>query len=188
MKYFKPELLARCQSLDDDVAEAAADEWDRAIDKYNEELAAIRPLLPAGVIDLIDHFALHDARIEAFGIFWPRSKFLASLIVRLEGTSVSPGPLLELAYTLPAETTWFTIPGVVTTGMDLRGLTGHNLLILYDEFNETADGPVREFSHSFLLSDGVEMQIRFTDLHIRRLKQSEMPFLDLEAAETAKAN
>ena len=57
MRYFKPELLARCRSLDDDVAEAAAAEWDQAIARYNAKLAAIRPLFPEGF--------LHETQIIA---------------------------------------------------------------------------------------------------------------------------
>src|SRR5689334_15240213 len=43
MKYFKPKLLARCRSLDDDIADAAAAQWDKAIVAYREHLRAIRP-------------------------------------------------------------------------------------------------------------------------------------------------
>ena len=63
MRYLKATLLERCRLLDDDLAEAASDEWDRAVAKYNAALAAIRPQLPAGVRTILDHFSLHDARV-----------------------------------------------------------------------------------------------------------------------------
>src|SRR5438552_5952067 len=48
MKYFKPDLLARCRSLDDEVAEAAAQEWEQAITDYRARIKAIRLRLPTG--------------------------------------------------------------------------------------------------------------------------------------------
>jgi hypothetical protein len=43
MKYFKPELLARYRSLDDGVAEAAAEEWEQAVVAYRRRLRCHPP-------------------------------------------------------------------------------------------------------------------------------------------------
>ena len=43
MKYFKLDLLTRCRSLDDDVAEEAAEEWEQAITAYLK----VRPTVSA---------------------------------------------------------------------------------------------------------------------------------------------
>src|SRR4051794_36944181 len=88
MKYFKPELLARCRSLDDDEAEAAADGWERAVTAYNAKLATIRRELPPGVRFILDHFSLHDARL--FGITVSRAKPWVSLFVRHDLTLRHP--------------------------------------------------------------------------------------------------
>ena len=53
MKYFKPDLLARCRSLDDQVAEAAAQEWEQAITDYRARIKAIRLRLPTGARRLL---------------------------------------------------------------------------------------------------------------------------------------
>jgi hypothetical protein len=63
MKYLKHTLLEQSRSLDDGAAEAACDEWDRAIAHYNTALAAIRPQFPAAVRTILDRFSLHDAKV-----------------------------------------------------------------------------------------------------------------------------
>jgi hypothetical protein len=63
MRHLKPELLVRSRSLDDAVSEAAADEWEEAVAKYNAELDAMRSDLPPGVCSLLTSCSLHDARI-----------------------------------------------------------------------------------------------------------------------------
>ena len=57
-----PELLARSRSADDDVAEAAAARWEKAIAAYNARLQKIRPFLPPGARQLLRRVSLHDAQ------------------------------------------------------------------------------------------------------------------------------
>ena len=48
MKYMTPELLARFRSENDDIADAAAEEWDRQCEAYREHLKTIRASLSRG--------------------------------------------------------------------------------------------------------------------------------------------
>ncbi len=159
MRYLKASLLERCRSLDDDLAEAASDEWDRAVAKYNAALAAIRHQLPVGVRAVLDHFSLHDARV--LSIVSARGRL--SLVIRLESAAKRAGRMLELIYTL-AKPGW----GVVPRG-DAQEWPKDRGRIQYDEFGKAAGGPGAVFSHSLMLAGGYELRIRFTDLHVRRL-------------------
>src|SRR5262249_40440945 len=100
MKFFKPDLLARCRSLDDDEAEAAAQEWEQAIADYRARIKAIRLRLPIGARRLYANYPLHDAKVLAleFGRKSPRF----TLRLRMEGTPSQPGDILELNYLIVA--------------------------------------------------------------------------------------
>jgi hypothetical protein len=164
MKYLKYALLERCRSLDNDVAEAAGDEWDQAIDRYDAALTAIRPQFPAGVRTILDRFSLHDAKVLTYFL----TKRRLSLLVRLEGTSACPGKLLELNYTLAKA-------GLrIVRHVDVKRRPKDRGRIQYDEYGKASDSPA-VFSHSLLLAEGRELRIRFTDLHVRRLKKVVLP-------------
>jgi hypothetical protein len=168
MKYLKPELLERCRSLDDDVAEAASEEWDRAIARYNAELAAIRPQFPAGVRAVLDRFSLHDGRV--LSILWGTGKL--SLVIRLEGSAAHPGRTVELIYTLSKRGWTILKRGSVEPWSKSRGR------IQYDEFGKAVDARAAVFMHSILLAGGRELRIRFTDLHVRLLKKVILPAVE----------
>ena len=165
MKYLKYSLLERCRSLDDNVAEAASDEWDQAIAKYNAALAVVRPQFPPAVRTILDRFSLHDAQTLACLL----TKKKLSLVIRLEGTSIRPGKMLELNYTLaPA--------GLhVVNCVDVKHWLKDHGRIQYDEFGKVADAPATVFSHSLLLAEARELRIQFTDLHVRRMKKVILP-------------
>ena len=178
MRYLKPEILARSRSLDDDVSEAAADEWEQALATYNAELDSIRPDLPSAVRALLASYSLHDARI--LSISEARRKPRLSLLIQLEGKPTRPGDLLELQYLLARTSKQ---PGLVLVmhgkpDTDLRG-KGR---IQYDEFGKVADDPVEVFSHSLLLTGGVELHIRFTDMKVRALQRVILPSVEPIAA------
>ncbi len=171
MHYFTPELLARYRSLDDDVADAAAHEWDQAIAHYNTDLDTMRRLLPSGAQALIKHRSLHDARI--LSIVVSRRRPLVSLVVRLEGTPRRAGTLLELRYSLArsSRNLGFTIE---RHEKDAPG-SGR---IQYDEFAKVADDPVCVFCHSLLLQGSYELRIFFTDMRVRQLHRVILPSVD----------
>lgn len=157
MKYFKPELLARCRSQDDNEADAAAQEWDSACEAYRDRLAAISATgqLPPDVVRLCSAFSLHDARLlgAAFGT---EQSPLFGLLLRLEG----PGKVLQLDY--------FPVPGP-EGGVSVRpqGAPQKEVWVLYDEFDHDE---ARDFyTHSLLLSDGREIEVRFENFTVRIL-------------------
>src|SRR5438128_2569165 len=97
MKYFKPALLARYRSGDDDVADAADEEWERATAAYRKRLKDIRKRLPVHVRRLISRFSLHDAKVVLFGSHKDMPLFIA--LLQLEGAPARPGDVLALFYT-----------------------------------------------------------------------------------------
>jgi hypothetical protein len=162
MKYFKPELLARCRSLEDEVADVAAAEWEKALVEYRARLRSIRLRLPRGARRLLSHFSLHDAKILtiAFGKKQPALK----LLIQLEGTPAQRGELLELNYLLVAG----PHGGVaIRKHSQFKDDASGQAWILYDEFD--LDEQRAFFTHSLLLSGGFEVKIRFHGLHLRRL-------------------
>lgn len=174
MHYLTPELLDRYRSSDDEVAEAAAKEWEQAIAMYNEELEAILPLLPAGVCTLLDRWSLHDAKV--LGIMVARRKPRLSLLVRLEGTSDHPGKMLELQYLL-ARTSKH--PGFSIREYEAEKKDSQDAgRIQYDEFRKVADDPVGVFSHSLLLKGNYELEIRFTEMQVRQMQKVILPSVE----------
>ena len=177
MKYFKLDLLTRCRSLDDDVAEAAAEEWEQAITDYRARIKAIRLRLPTGARRLFANFSLHDAKLLAILSGKRSPRF--TLLVRLEGTPSQPGDVLELDYLIVAGK---------HGGIAFRK---HHQLpqkdgpgaawILYDEFD--LDEQRTFFTHSLLLTGGHEIEVRFHNLRIRPLTEVLFSPLELREAE-----
>jgi hypothetical protein len=162
MKYFKPELLARYRSPDDEVADAAAEEWEQAIAEYRARIRAIRLRLPSHARRLLARVSLHDAKILtlAFG----RKQPTFTLQIQLEDTPSQPGRVLELSYLSVAGphggVTFRKHPGFNRGSQNQEG-------ILYDEFD--LDEQRTFFTHSLLLSGGYEIGVRFHSLRVRRL-------------------
>jgi hypothetical protein len=171
MQYFTPQLLARYRSRDDDVADGAAQEWDQAVARYNEELDAIRHVLPSGARALIKHWSLHDAGILSITAF--RRRPFLSVVIQLEGSPRRPGTLLELRYLLArtSKSLGFTIES------HEEGAEGSGR-IQYDEFQRLADEPVSVFSHSLLLQGAYELKIFFTDMRVRQLQSVILPSVE----------
>src|SRR5919197_1045369 len=66
MKYFTPELLKRFNSRDDEIADAAHADFERAATAYKEQLDKIDEKLPDNVRRLLSDFYLHDAKVMLF--------------------------------------------------------------------------------------------------------------------------
>ena len=174
MRHLKPDILVRSRSLDDAVSEAAADEWEEAVAKYNAELDAIRSDLPPGGRALLASRSLHDARI--LSIIEVRRKPRLSLLIQLEGRPTRPGDLLELQYRL-ARTSKHSGLSMLKHGEPEKDLHDKGR-IQYDEFGKIADEPVEVFSHSLLLKGGLELQIRFTDMKVLALQRVILPSVE----------
>jgi len=169
MKYFKPELLARYRSLNDDVADIAAAEWERVTDAYNAWVDVLRPALPAAARVVLDRVTLHDATV--LGITLTKGKPRLSLLIRLEGTQGKPGKVLELMYLLANGPKHRALISPRDAKKDSPVLGR----ILYDEFGRGISGVAPVFSHSLLLSTGYELRIRFTGMRIRQLRRVILP-------------
>jgi hypothetical protein len=176
MKYFTPELLARCRSLDDDVADAAALEWEKAIAAYQARIRVIRLRFPANVRRLLGRVSLHDAKVLAITVGKGSPRF--TLLVRLEGSASRPGTVLELDYLLVAGP-WggvaFRKPAQFGNGAAGLGW------VLHDEFDLDEDRAF--FTHSLLLSGGDEIAVRFHGLSVRQLDEAFVSPLGLTEGE-----
>jgi len=167
MRYLTPELLARCRSLDEDVADAAADEWEKAIVSYRQRLGAIRPHLPRDARRLLARVNLHDSKVIAFEFGHKKPMF--SVLLQLEGTRQRPGKMMQLSYHVVAG----EHGGVKTKRHGQPADAQAKSWILYDEFN--LDEERAFFTHSLLLSDGREIEVRFHTLRVRRLDEVVTP-------------
>jgi hypothetical protein len=182
MKYMTHDLFVRMQSENGEVAEAALDQWERACEDYNRHVEAIRAKLPRSVQSLLDSFSLHDAEFAAFGV-GRDDESRKSVFIGLQLDSPS-NQVLGLSYKLAGPMKMiFHVPNP-------QGDV--DLLWLYDEFdvaevNLPEGGRVSVFTHSLLLSEGVELQIPFYDLSMFRYKNFLTPAkgfrLDVQAGQ-----
>jgi hypothetical protein len=162
MKYFKPDLLARCRSQDDDVADTAADEWERAAEAYRLRLKSIRSSLPAGVRRLVSRISLHDAQVLGMSFGKPKPRF--SLRLRLEGAGKQPGEIIGLNYRVVGGPNG----GVIFHKHSELGQSPHgSRWVLYSEFD--VDEERGFFTHSLLLTGGLEVEVRFHSLSVQDL-------------------
>jgi hypothetical protein len=181
MKYFTPELLARTRSPDDDVAEAAAAEWERAIAAYNSRLNEIRRKLPLGARQLLKHVSLHDARLLTIGL----ANNELVLTFRLPGSGSKSGGGLELRYTLIGQ------PELVHQVNGASRAVPSPRWLLYDELELATQGQQTAFKHSLLFADSLELRILFSHLRFKRfgrllLADSKTEDIEKELTETGQ--
>jgi hypothetical protein len=163
VRYFTPDLLAKCRSSDPDVAESAATKWEGRAEAYRKRLHEIHPGLPFGARRMMRSVTLHDAcLLDAAEVSLPgRSHQLFLLfqladsdgraVVQLRYVTVNPPKMVKHESYEPGDTRRFA---------------------LYDEFDVSADGVP---THSILLTGGVEIRIRFTRLFITSLTRVVVP-------------
>jgi hypothetical protein len=149
MKFFTPELLERVASFDDEVADAADGEWERAITRYQRRWQKIQAAFPREVRRFQDEgVCLHDAEVLTMGtregVFFivlrrdAPSQDLVLLNFTLEGEAqISPG-------TLPAD----NASGPVTW--------------MYEEFDLDRS---RKCRIEVLLSNGWSVRLVFRHFH-----------------------
>jgi hypothetical protein len=66
VKFFTRELYERSQSKDDAILDASAEEWEAALQRYEQHLQAIEPALPAH-LRAFQEPLLHDALVQSIG-------------------------------------------------------------------------------------------------------------------------
>lgn len=161
MKYLTPQLLAECRVADDDVAEQAAARWEKALAAYQARLADIRAELPTGARRLLKQVSLHDAQwLTIQTAEGPRGKelFLTFRLAGGGGGKAAGG--VELRYRLCGR-----------SAVALQRESGNGVavpFVLYDEFDLDARRGKKVFTHSLLLTGGLELRIRFSKLRLQR--------------------
>ena len=151
MKYFTPDLIERFGSLDDDVADAAAVEWEEAVTRHEKNLHSIRADLSASLCHLWDNFYLHDAQVLSMG--HQLQTFV--IVLRLD---TPPHDLLVLNYHLSEE------PAINTAALPPEQCSTP-LAWMYDEV-DIVPGNKNICMHSILFSNGWEVQLRFRDMQV----------------------
>jgi hypothetical protein len=162
MKYFTPDLLAECRSLNPDVAEAAAIQWQRRVRAYRKRLLEIQDRLPLGVRQLLRFTTLHDASLLTLNLAKVRGRRNLFLSFQLPGGDRQAG--VQLRYDgFKGLRVRFHEPNVSGDAV---------LFALYDEFDVSADDT---FTHSILMTGGVEIRIRFSRLLLTRFTRVVAP-------------
>jgi len=158
MKHLTADLLARNRSPNDDEAEAADNEWEQAIAAYNAQLNRIRRRLPLGARQLLKHFSLHDAQLLTIN----RMGMDLFLTFRLAGSASKPAGGVELRYNLAGQVKLVLHePQTFANGPMTRW-------VFYDEFDLARKGRALAFTHSLLMTGGLEFRIQFFNLRMKR--------------------
>ncbi len=158
MRFFSPELYIRFNSSDDEVADLANEEWEKALQEYKHHLVSIRDQMPSQVRKVAE-LCLHDAEVlgfqkeiqSAYGLpepFWPGSIWSVLALVFLK----QDGDIRSLFYFLwdpvreyPAREDW--------------QFSKSRKHWLYDEVE--VGSAHRGFLHRILFSDGTIVEIPF---------------------------
>ncbi len=167
MKYFTPDLLNRCRSSDDDIADAAAKKWDRATAAYTARLQKIRASLPLGARQLLRHVSLHDAQCLTITTAEDRKEFF--LTFRLAYSATHPAGGVELRYTLAGA------PTVLLDKSHLPAEEPFSRFVLYDEFDLHERKGVAVFTHFLLMTGGLELRLQFSNLRLRWFESVLLP-------------
>jgi hypothetical protein len=152
MNYFTPELLAECRSDDEAVAGAASEKWEEQATAYAKSLERIRQFLPNQFRILLDGYYLHDSKVSFAGLM--DQKYLITLKL-----DTPPHNTLFLTYELS------DIPELAMHST--AGSTVGPIEWLYDEVELCPPDSIRReplnnsFTHSILLSDGMELHLTF---------------------------
>jgi hypothetical protein len=162
MKYMTYDLLVRTQSADEEVAEAALTEWEQACENYKRHVEEIRCKLPKPVQALLDSFYLHDAKLNTFGMDKDvEDESLVFIDLQLDSPRTQG---LRLQYRLGGK--------IKAVFHAWHPEAKAQLLWLYDEIDAVEvdlpeGGRVAVFTHSILLSEGLELQLPFFSLALK---------------------
>jgi hypothetical protein len=151
VKYFTPDLLAQCRSLDPEVAEAAAAKWQRRAAAYRKRIQEIQQRLPLGARRLMRTLTLHDAYLLSTNLAKERGRTQFFLSFKLSDGDGRAGVQLRYDLAKPLKVVLH----------ERAAPAGTVLFALYDEFDAKEDGAL---THSILMTGGVEARVRFTNL------------------------
>jgi hypothetical protein len=165
MQYFTPELFVRFNSVDDDIADRASDEWENALATYRAHLRQIWAKIPKDAKKLAE-LNLHDAELLN-----PRRIVDSKTEIRFEkigppSISLTPG-ILPVKHEDRIVTLIYLLAGTVHQHASARNwpFSKERPHWLYDEVDimpEQSDQVV----HRVLISDGRMIEIPFVSLNI----------------------
>lgn len=161
MKYATPELLARFNSNDEEIATQADKEWEAASEQYVKYLETIKHVLPSATQMLLEKYYLHDAQVLSF-TEQSHTAYKLLILLRLD---TPPFGTIEIAYYLNGK------PEYIDHEKHLPSL--NPLVWLQDEFEV---GHCATFLHSILFSGGKELRIPFINMEVKHV--TKMLFAD----------
>lgn len=150
MKYFTPDLHIRLQDASPARMDAADEEWERALAKYQRHLASIRAKLPSSAAEFLDQTRLHDAEVLWMGQALP----FFGILLRLDPPSLAT---VGLSYFVVRDVR-FEKPVVPPEFCSSR------MQWMYDEIDLGEQD--RCFRHSVLFSNGSQLDLEARELHV----------------------
>jgi hypothetical protein len=160
LKFFTQELYMKFNSLDDDEACAADEEWETAIRDYQDYFASVSQRMPDDV-KLLRSFCFHDADlIDPKNLFLSKlpESGLAGMVLRVEENVSRAYLILYLLVDdvreLPSPANWpYPDPPIQW---------------LYDEL-DISEGRQGAFIHRIMLSDGRVVVVPFTNVRVQTI-------------------
>jgi hypothetical protein len=144
MRHFTPDRWLRLQDVSDErTFHAAHADWQHALSDYRQELERNRPLLSLQLLRFAEDECLHDAILLAD---W-RGRVRLNLLVQPEQPTER---LFLLTYSLVE-------PARVVSPVLPKEHRSERAVWMYDEIGVEGD----TFTHSILLGDGREIELRF---------------------------
>lgn len=162
MKYFTPDLILRVGTSDPAGANAADAEWDRRLEEYEKHREAILLRLPEHVRQY-EGLLLHDAQVWCM----TRQGDKLTMIMRKD---IPPRDVVQMIYTLAADP-------VINPAALPREEFARGMQYLYNEFDMTQEDAPTVYTESILFSNGWEMRLEYTDVHVT-LAQPLYPIAD----------
>lgn len=151
MKYFTPELIARLNSPDNSVADAATEEWEKRLEQYERDLQEVEPQLPEHIREF-NGLLLHDARVYSLARHGDR-------LVMILRKDIPPRDLVIIDYVLSEE------PSINREALSPL-YRDPAMEFLYDEFTVVRQGDVPLYEQSILFSNAWEVRLRFVDVRV----------------------
>jgi hypothetical protein len=151
MRFFTPDLYQRTRSTDEATLSAAEDEWEAALERYEQHLQAIEPGLP-GHLRSFNELLLHDATVQSIA----RQRNRLIMILRKD---VPPRDLVILAYELDGEP-------VLTPFVPCPREWSAPTYVYFDEFDVAQQGDHTVYTQEIVFGNGWLLQLRFHDVQV----------------------
>lgn len=167
MRFFTPELYIRFNSPDDEIADRANEEWEEALAGYGEQLAQLRPKMPAAVRQL-EELSLHDADFLGMDL---QNQPLTGWNGHSDANLWLEFAILSLQVKTEVLTLIYTIwDHVRESQMESDWpFSKERLHWMYDEI-DLAPNRNELFVHRILFSDGSVVEIPFRSVMIHRIE------------------